>query len=55
MNALETFILDNQLNECDVMNVLQENAVISDNCILALDVADDENAVAWLKHRQTQG
>lgn len=55
MNALESFILETKQNECAVMNVLQENAVISGECIRASEVVDDENAVRWLKHRQTQG
>lgn len=55
MNALEKFILETNANECAVMNVLQEEAIISSECIRASDVVDDENAVRWLKHRQTQG
>lgn len=55
MNALERFILETKQNECAVMNVLQDEGVISGECIRARDVVDDENAVRWLKHRQSQG
>ncbi|MEK7099859.1 MAG: hypothetical protein AAB883_01820 [Patescibacteria group bacterium] len=40
MNALENYILTNELDEGIVMNALQEDGVVSDECVAARDVAD---------------
>lgn len=40
MNTLEKFITDNRLNECEVMNTLQEEGIISDNCTRAHEVME---------------
>jgi len=46
MNTLETFIVQNSLNENDTMNLLQSNAIISDNCISAADVYETDCSTA---------
>jgi hypothetical protein len=50
MNALETFLDASFLDEVEAMNRLQEHGIISDNCILAADVADAdcEAAITFL-------
>jgi hypothetical protein len=52
MNALEKFIHLSGLDETAAMNRLQENNVISDNCIIANDVADVDcgRAIDFLKN-----
>lgn len=51
MNLLETHLQNNGLPEVATMNMLQEYRIISDNCILACDVADQDciKAVEFLK------
>lgn len=47
MNLLQQYILDNDLNETGCMNLLQGfSTVISDCCVNASDVADDDCAKA---------
>lgn len=46
MNALETFISEHKLSELECMNVLQQTGVVSDNCMLAKDVADSDTPAA---------
>jgi len=50
MNALEQYISEYALDETDVLNSLTEAGVISDNCVLACDVADSDcaKAIVWL-------
>ncbi len=40
MNPLQQFIRANRLNEIDAMNYLQEINAVSDNAVLARDVAE---------------
>lgn len=47
-NTLESFIAFKKLDEKEVMNILQEYGIISDECITANDVADCGKAVSWL-------
>lgn len=47
-NTLQDYIAATSLDEVEVMNELQENGVISDNCVDAKDVVDSGKAVAWL-------
>lgn len=51
MNVLETFLREQRMDEITAMNDLQNHAVISDNCVMACDVAnrDCETAVKFLK------
>ena len=51
MNLLVIYIDSNRLDECRVMDALQNANVISDNCVAVHDVAkpDDAKAVEWLK------
>lgn len=51
---LTDYIAMNRLNETTVMHLLQQNGVVSDNCIEAKDVAppDDETAVKWLEREK---
>ncbi len=49
-NELEKFIADHGLNEVAVMNHLQDlGRVISDNCIMACDVGNPEEAIKFLQ------
>lgn len=50
MNALEQFIADRGWDEVKVMDYLQdEGRVISDNCIMARDVGNPEEAIRFLE------
>ena len=51
MNLLLLYTDSNHLDECRVMDALQNANVISDNCVAVHDVAtpDDAKAVEWLK------
>ena len=40
MNKLQIFIKKNGLDEIKTLNLLQNNGIISDNCVTAADVAD---------------
>ena len=42
MNALQLYIRKMNLNECQVMNLLQDHGIISDNCVNAADVASED-------------
>jgi hypothetical protein len=55
MNRLETFLDNRNLNQISAMNLLQDQGVISDNCINASDVCDSDcdKAVDFLlKHEK---
>lgn len=47
-NKLENWIRARFANEVEVMNILQEYGVVSDNTIWAKDVANDGEAMIWL-------
>lgn len=47
-NKLENWIKAKFANEEEVMNVLQEYGVISDNCVHAKDVGNDTEAMKWM-------
>ena len=51
MTTLLNFIRAHHLKPSEVMNRLQDAAVISDNCVTVADVAeaDQIRAVEWLK------
>jgi len=51
MSLLLLYTDSNRLDECRVMDALQNANVISDNCVAVHDVAkpDDAKAVEWLK------
>lgn len=50
MNELERWIKDSKVDPIQSMNRLQDNGIISDNCIYAEDVADVdcESAIKFL-------
>jgi hypothetical protein len=48
MTSLRYFIDHHRLDETDVLNMLQGNGVISDECVTVEDVGDAGKAVAWL-------
>jgi hypothetical protein len=50
LNNLEHYIKYKNLKECEVMNALQDNRVISDNCITAHDVYGSGLAISWLEN-----
>lgn len=47
-NSLQDYLAATGLDEVKAMNELQNNGIISDNCITAADVGDSGKAVAWL-------
>lgn len=51
MNLLQNYIILNGLSETDTMNKLQDQGIISDNCVNAEDVANVncDRAVEWLE------
>lgn len=51
MNQLQNYIILHNLSELHTMNLLQDQGIISDNCIRAEDVADSDcpNAIAFLQ------
>lgn len=51
MNALQSHLQRNHIDEVETMNILQTHGVISDNCVSAKDVAnqDAERACEWLE------
>ncbi len=48
MNRLENWIAARFADEKQVMNMLQEYGVISDNCISAHQVGNDIEAMKWM-------
>ncbi len=50
-NQLELFIETHGLDEAEVMNLLQWKGIISDNCVLANEVAEENipAAIAYVK------
>jgi len=49
VNTLEHYIEYKQYDSIKVMNALQLNGVISDECIMPEDVTDSGKAVYWLE------
>jgi len=49
VNTLEHYIRIKQLKADSIMDQLQNNGVISDECIKPWDVIDSGKAVAWLE------
>jgi hypothetical protein len=49
VNTLEHYIKYKQYDSIKVMNALQLNGVISDECIMPEDVTDSGKAVYWLE------
>jgi hypothetical protein len=47
-NKLENWIAARFADDREVMNVLQEYGVVSDNSIWAKDVGNDKEAVMWV-------
>lgn len=47
-NKLENWIKARFANEVEVMNILQEYGVVSDNAIWAKDVGNDNEAMMWV-------
>ena len=47
-NKLENWIANREANEVNVMNLLQEHGIISDNAVWAKDCGNDLRAIRWL-------
>lgn len=47
-NKLENWIKARPADEKQVMNVLQEYGIISDNCVSAREVGNDTEAMKWM-------
>jgi hypothetical protein len=54
VNALESYLIENKIDEIQAMNALQNRAIISDNCVLAADVIDCDIAIDWLKKNRKE-
>jgi len=57
MTALDQFLGTHKLDEAQAMNQLQQNGIVSDECVTAKDVseADQMDAVSFLfSHNGTQ-
>lgn len=58
-NKLENWIKARFANEREVMDVLQDYGVVSDNSVWAKDVGNDKEAMMWLaknfEHFKTHG
>lgn len=48
MNKLENWIKARFEDEKEVMNVLQEYGVVSDNCVMASEVGNAMEAMKWM-------
>ena len=48
MNKLDNWIKARSANHNEVLNVLQEYGVISDNCVNVQDVGNDNEAMKWM-------
>ncbi len=49
--TLKAFVQANGLDPCLVMNALQDNGIVSDNCVDLCDVGNRMAAVEWLVGR----
>jgi hypothetical protein len=47
-NKLENWIRARFAKETEVLNILQDYGVISDNCVYAEDVGNDKEAMMWM-------
>lgn len=47
-NKLENWIKARFADEAEVMNILQDYGVVSDNCLWAKDVGNDAEAMYWV-------
>jgi hypothetical protein len=47
-NKLENWIKVRDGNEVEIMNLLQEYGVVSDNAVWAKDVGNDGKAMRWM-------
>lgn len=48
LNKLEKWIRARFANETEILNILQEYGVVSDNAVWAEDVGNDKEAMMWL-------
>jgi hypothetical protein len=47
-NKLDNWIRARFANQTEVLNILQDYGVISDNCVNVEDVGNDKQAIMWL-------
>ena len=47
-NKLDNWIKARFADEKEVLNILQEYGVVSDNCVNAQDVGNDREAMMWV-------
>jgi hypothetical protein len=47
-NKLENWITNRRADETQIMNLLQEYAIVSDNAVWAKDCDNDLKAIIWL-------
>ena len=51
MNTLRDYISAHRLDEIEILNILQDHGIISDECVTAEDCGDAGRAVTWLHAR----
>ena len=51
MNTLRDYISAHRLDEIEILNLLQDQGIISDECVTAEDCGDAGRAVTWLHDR----
>ena len=51
MNTLRDYISAHRLDEVGILNLLQDQGIISDECVTAEDCGDAGRAVTWLHDR----
>lgn len=51
MNTLRDYISAHRLDEIEILNILQDQGIISDECVTAEDCGDAGRAVTWLHDR----
>lgn len=51
MNTLRDYIAAHRLDETQILNLLQDHGIISDECVTAEDCGDAGRAVTWLHDR----
>ena len=52
--SLRAYIAGHGLDQCAVMNELQDHGVISDNAVNVAEVGNGGVAIAWLEKRGTR-
>jgi hypothetical protein len=52
MKSLRDYLSANRIDETEAMNLLQENGIIADECVVPEDVGDSGKALTWIHDRR---